>query len=367
MQIESLRLFFTSKMNPIILIDFGQNLVFDSAIVHTNIVILKKEDNLNSIIAVRFDDEDNPANFSLDKYLLENGIKNLKLDSKIWNIIDNKLALINEKSKKFKRLKDFEININFGIKTGFNEAFIIDNAKYKELIQKDPKNSELLKPILRGRDTRRYYYKKSNLFVISTFPALNISIDNYPFIKEYLSNYLPKLNQTGEFFKNKEGVNEKTRKKTPNKWFEVQDSVAFYKDFIKPKIVFSEIVSEPQFFYDEENYYPEATVFFISGEKLKYLTALLNSKFVTFLFKNFYMGGDLVGKIRYKKVFLEQVPIPYPEKNDENEIEEKVDKILSIKKENPNTDISILEKEIDQMVYQLYGLTQEEIAIVENS
>ena len=165
MQIESLRLFFTSKMNPIILIDFGQNLVFDSAIVHTNIVILKKEDNLNSIIAVRFDDEDNPANFSLDKYLLENGIKNLKLDSKIWNIIDNKLALINEKSKKFKRLKDFEININFGIKTGFNEAFIIDNAKYKELIQKDPKNSELLKPILRGRDTRRYYYKKSNLLL----------------------------------------------------------------------------------------------------------------------------------------------------------------------------------------------------------
>ena len=85
---------------------------------------------------------------------------------------------------------------------------------------------------------------------------------------------------------------------------------AYSNDFAKPKIIFSEIVSEPQFYYDEKGYFPEATVFFISGKHLKYLTALLNSKPVTYIFKTFYAGGELVGKYRYKKSFLENLPIP---------------------------------------------------------
>tara|TARA_B110000459_G_C16165948_1_gene297228 strand:+ start:44 stop:424 length:381 start_codon:yes stop_codon:yes gene_type:complete len=126
-------------------------------------------------------------------------------------------------------------------------------------------------------------------------------------------------------------------------------------------------VSEPQFYYDKENFFPEASTFFISGEKLKYLTALLNSRAVTFLFKNFYMGGELVGKIRYKKAFLENVPIPEPNIEQEKEINLLVEKILYIKKENSVADITVLEQEIDQMVYKLYALTEEEIKIVENS
>ncbi|RLD83116.1 MAG: class I SAM-dependent DNA methyltransferase, partial [Bacteroidetes bacterium] len=142
---------------------------------------------------------------------------------------------------------------------------------------------------------------------------------------------------------------------------------AYLDEFEKPKIIFSEIVSEPQFYYDEENYYPEATVFFISGEKLKYLTALLNSKAVTFLFKSFYMGGELVGKIRYKKAFLENVPIPYPTDEQEQPFIEKVNQILALKKADPKANTSQLENEIDQMVYALYGLTDEEIGIIEDS
>ena len=149
-------------------------------------------------------------------------------------------------------------------------------------------------------------------------------------------------------------------------WWELR-ACAYLAEFEKPKIVFSEIVSEPQFYFDEKGFYPEATVFFISGNHLKYLTALLNSKAVTFFFKNFYMGGELVGKIRYKKAFLENVPIPKPSIKEESNIETLVDQILSLKKANPQADTSELENEIDELVYKLYELTPEEIEVVKNS
>jgi hypothetical protein len=149
-------------------------------------------------------------------------------------------------------------------------------------------------------------------------------------------------------------------------WWELR-ACAYLQEFEKPKIIFSEIVSEPQFYYDEKGYYPEATVFFISGNHLKYLTALLNSKAVTFFFKNFYMGGELVGKIRYKKAFLENVPIPKPSIKEEANIEILVDQILALKKANPQADTSQLEEEIDELVYQLYDLTSEEVAVVKAS
>jgi len=145
-------------------------------------------------------------------------------------------------------------------------------------------------------------------------------------------------------------------------WWELR-ACAYINEFEKPKIIFSEIVSEPQFYYDEKAYYPEATVFFITGEKLKYLTGLLNSKAVTFFFKSFYMGGELVGKIRYKKAFLEQTPIPNPSNSEELAIVNIVNLIITLKQERKDT--TALESEIDQLVYKLYGLTEEEIKIVE--
>ena len=79
------------------------------------------------------------------------------------------------------------------------------------------------------------------------------------------------------------------------------------------------------------------------------------------------MGGELVGKIRYKKVFLENVPIVVPDTSLETKFEDKVDQILTLKKDNPVADTSALEREIDFMVYALYGLSEEEIEIVEES
>jgi len=180
-------------------------------------------------------------------------------------------------------------------------------------------------------------------------------------VKEYLLSFNKKrLEQTGA---------KGSRKKTSNKWFETQDTIAYYEEFARPKIIFSEIVSKPQFHYDTEDYYLDNTAFLITGKKLKYLIALLNSSPITYFFKRFYAGGNLVGKYRYKKAFMKRLPIPAATAAQQAEIETLVTQILAAKRtlSGPSADVSALEAEIDQRVYQLYGLTAEEIAIVEEA
>src|SRR5699024_3272015 len=215
--------------------------------------------------------------------------------------------------------------INRGILTGFNKAFIIDEEIRKRLIKEDPKSAEIIRPILRGKDIQRYNYKFEDLYLISTYPSLNIEIDNYPTVKSFLKGFKPKIKQTGEALTTQEiksviahgkkfeiemnaNTLKKSRKKTNNKWFETQDSIDYWEDFDRQKIMYSEIVREPQFFLDNKGeFYPEATTFIITGnENLENLTFLLNSKLITYFFRKFYAGGGLGKKgIRYKKAFLE--------------------------------------------------------------
>jgi adenine-specific DNA-methyltransferase len=350
---ENLRNYIISNSNPLLIVDFGQNLIFDNAIVHTNIIMSGKGGNKNQLEGIRFEDG-KFFNFvdNFGQYIDANLIKNLNPDKGIWNINSTILDNLKSKIEKFPLLKEWKIKMNFGIKTGLNEAFIIDAKTRQELIAKDPKSEEIIKPILRGRDTRRYYCNFADLYLLNThngysnLAAVDVE-NNYPVIYNHLQNY--KEDGMKRYDKGKHWTNLR--------------NCAYLEDFNKPKIIFSEIVSEPQFYYDELGYYPEATVFIITGEKLKYLTALLNSKPVTFFFKSFYMGGELVGKIRYKKAFVEQIPIPNIDDKTEIKFNSIVDQIIALKKEEK--DSTALEQKIDKMVYELYGLTPEEIEVVE--
>jgi hypothetical protein len=144
---------------------------------------------------------------------------------------------------------------------------------------------------------------------------------------------------------------------------------AYYPEFEKEKVVYSEIVRQPQFYLDRDGFYVEATSFLMTGENTKYICGLLNSKPVTFFFKKYYAGGGLGEEgYRYKKSFLENLPIPpitFANESIVKQIENFVETILSAKHQNPNADTSQLELEIDQLVYQLYDLSEEEIRIVE--
>ena len=180
---------------------------------------------------------------------LENTTVNIKFPHNAsWVILSPIEQRIKEKIEKVGvPLKDWEdIRINYGIKTGCNEAFIIDKAKKDELIRQSPNSADIIRPILRGRDIKRYGYDFAELYLIATFPSKKYNIDNYSAIKDYLLNF----GKTDNEHLSKYGIdcwgkrrlgqsgNKGSRKKTHNKWFELQDSITYWDDFSKPKIIY---------------------------------------------------------------------------------------------------------------------------------
>jgi hypothetical protein len=243
-------------------------------------------------------------------------------------------------------LKKWDIQINYGIKTGYNEAFIINGEKRKELIEQDPKSEKIIRPLLRGRDIKRYGYKFADLHIITTFPSLKIDIDMYPAVKQHLLSFgYDRLKQTGE---------PGARKKTNNKWFETQDSISYWEDFYKQKIIFQEIVKEPSFMFDKSgSFFCLDTGRIITGSDIKFLLPILNSKLFFFAIKYFYSGGGLgdLG-VRMKHTFFERFCCPTLDLKAKYKIEQ----LLQINDYNG----------IDNMIYQLYGLSEEEINIIES-
>ncbi|GAA7705893.1 class I SAM-dependent DNA methyltransferase [Helicobacter pylori] len=280
-------------------------------------------------------------------------------------------------------LKDWDIQINYGIKTGANEAFIIPTEKREEILnacktQEERKCTEaLIKPILRGKDIKRYSYEWAGEWVIFIpwhFPNTNnpknmeeneqdFSI-HYPIIYSHLLSHKDKLLK-----RNKDETGKRYE------WYCLQRWAAnYYQDFEKEKIVYGEIVQEPRFYLDNGEcelgyFYAEATSFILTGEHLRYLLGMLHSKLITFAFKTFYAGGGLgESGYRYKKAFIERLPIPKITPQNQKlarKITDCAEAILEAKEKDPKANTQKLEKEIDALVYQLYNLTDEEIKIIE--
>ncbi len=355
---ELLKAYFVKNLQPISLLNIEDIQVFEEATVESNIITLQKRKLTEPFSVV------NLANnyvlgSSLTDYFELNHFEFAVPNSSEWFIGNQAVGNLKAKIEaKGKQLKEFKISINYGIKTGYNEAFIIDEQKKNELINLDAKNAEIIKPILRGRDLKKYSYDFSNQWMICTFPSLKIDIEKYPSVKNYfLEIGKNRLEQSG-----KHG----SRKKTNNKWFETQDSISYWEDFEKPKIVWGEISDKPKFTFDDGSYYAEATTFLMTGEKLKFLLAILNSKVSEWYF-NLIGTTTGMGTNRWKKYKIELLPIKVPSPEQEKAIEVLVNQILSIKKQNPTADTTALEAQIDQLVYQLYGLTEEEISIIEKA
>ncbi|WRD57433.1 class I SAM-dependent DNA methyltransferase [Helicobacter pylori] len=270
-------------------------------------------------------------------------------------------------------LKDWDIQINYGIKTGANEAFIITTKKREEILnacktQEERKRTEkLIKPILRGKDIKRYSYEWAGEWVINThngytsnlkFKIPPIDIEKYPAIKAHLDAHYDTI---------------ATRSDQGDTPYHLRNC-AYLEDFEKEKIVYGEIVQEPRFYLDNGEcelgyFYAEATSFILTGEHLRYLLGMLHSKLITFAFKTFYAGGGLgESGYRYKKAFIERLPIPkITPQNQElaHKITDGAKAILEAKEKDPKANTQKLEKEIDALVYQLYHLTDAEIKIIE--
>ena len=258
-------------------------------------------------------------------------------------------------------LKDWGLSINRGILTGFNDAFIISGIQKDALIASDPKSAELIRPILRGRDIKRYEYTFADQWLIATFPSKNYDIDDYPAIKKFLLSFgKERLEQTGKTYEIN-GIKVKARKKTNNKWFETQDSIRYWNDFSKQKIVWGNLCLSAQFSLAEEGTYINApSPMIVPGNK--YLLAVLNSKLGDWYIRQLGVTRN-GGYFEYKPMFVEKLPVPIIDATEQQRFVEMVDKLLELKTENVST--AEIELQIDTCVYDLYGLTPEEIAFIE--
>ena len=251
-------------------------------------------------------------------------------------------------------MSKWNININYGIKTGYNEAFIIDEDTKNKLISEDPKSAELIRPILRGKDIKRYGYDFANIYLICTFPSKHYDIENYPAIKNYLLSFdKRRLAQTGE--KNIDGIKGfNARKKTGNQWFETQDQINYSDEFNKQKIMYNDINQKLSFCIAPKGIYCNNTVYFMCPEEhLLFLLAVLNSKVIDWYYKN--LSVQLGEKaVRMFTIYVNQIPIPKIELSSERKITELVEKYLE-------SNDRLIDEEIDNMIYELYQLSNEEI------
>jgi hypothetical protein len=369
---KNLRNFLLENTNPTKIIDFQKVFVFDEAVVFVCILEFKKECFKDQLRAVTIKNKGQLLNF--ETVFNEDSIKLNNLDNSGWDIADASSSLINEKMERIGTpLKNWEgIGFFRGLTTGYNSAFVIDKKESENIIQHEPQSQKLIKHLLRGRNIKRFKYEYDNihmLFIPWHFPLQDdISITNsseiaeikfqeeYPIAYKHLLKYEKELRNRN---KAETGIR--------YEWYALQRYGASYSHlFEEDKIIWMEISDKANYAYDENRMYLTNSAYFITGHSLQYLLAILNSKLCDFYFfqKTAKIAG---GRKRYTKQYVEQNPIPILSQEEQKPFIHWVEKILESKKENPAADTSSLEAEIDQLVYRLYGLTEEEIGIVEGS
>lgn len=252
-------------------------------------------------------------------------------------------------------LKDWGVSINYGIKTGLNDAFIITGEKKDELIAADSNSAEIIRPILRGRDIKRYGYEFADLWLISTFPSRKYNIDDYPAVRDYLLSFgINRLEQTGKKYIVDE-MEIKARKKTNNKWFETQDSINYWDDFSKQKIVYREISDAMNACMVEEDVMINNKCYMVTGDHLPYLISFFNSRLFTkiILQEANITGGKGEG-------FLQNIrsPIPIPD------MEDKLLEFLNQRSLCTASAAKEIDVTIDLMICSLFQLSDDETLYV---
>ena len=360
---EKTREFFAKNTNPILLIDFAGVKIFESATVDTNILLFAKAANEHKTLCAVTNKQNKDSVKNLSVFVQQSGSVCEFSNSDSWVILSPIEQSIKRKIEAVGTpLKDWDIQINYGIKTGFNDAFIINTEKRDEILSncqtedERKRTAELIRPILRGRDIKRYGYNWAGLYLIATFPSRHYDIEKYPAVKNYLLGFgIERLEQTGKsHIVNGEKI--KARKKTNNKWFETQDSISYWEDFSKPKIVYPNMTKYMPFVYDESRFLTNQKCFIITGGCMAYLTAFFNSSIFKFCFRDSF--PELQGGTReLSKIFFDKIPIKKitPEQNEA--FRKAVTSIqLDYTKESAVS--------IDTMLFDLYNLTNEERKVI---
>ncbi|MBQ5610093.1 MAG: Eco57I restriction-modification methylase domain-containing protein [Fibrobacteraceae bacterium] len=341
------------------LIDFGDIQVFDDATTYPCIFVAQKtapatEMTVSTLRDLEHADFAKSINQFAEKFALEH------LSSDTWTLSSQ------WESNLLRRLDNEMITLGEyvggeayrGVLTGLTKAFLIDENTKKKIIEEDKNAEQVIHPVMRGRDIKPWESSEIECYLIGTFPALHLNIDDYPGVKNWLLTFgIEKLEQTGvKRIINGEEV--KSRKKTNNKWFETQDAIAYYAEFAKPKIMYQKFQVKPCFVYDEQGLYCNDSMWIIPTED-KALLALLNSKMAWWLMKK--KCTQIQNGVQLIWQYLSKIPVP---RELPQELATLANQIISAKK--TGEDATELEKRVNEIVYELYGITDtEEIETVE--
>ena len=247
-------------------------------------------------------------------------------------------------------LRDWDIQINYGIKTGFNEAFIIDSVKRDEIlktcqsIEERDRTAELIRPILRGRDIRRYGYEWADLWLINTHNGVKdslerIKVEDYPAIKLHLDYYWDKIESRAD------------KGDTP---YNLRNC-AYVDEFSKPKIVWGNLNTKGSYALAPEDMFINAPACMIVPGS-PYLLAMLNSKVADYYIRNLGVVRN-GGFFEYKPMFVEQIPVPLPK----DEIVASIEDVF-----NSDAPDDLKDKRLEDIVESMFDFTEPEIAYLRN-
>lgn len=375
-----LRTLLCQKTTILSLIDFRGYKVFESATVDTNIIVFLKSPPKKDYALSFVNVDSELADVDIDSYV---SAKNAKTDQSSlslsgWTLADKSILDLKAKIEaQGKPLNSSCVDIFYGIKTGYNEAFIIDTPTKERLCHEDPRSSDVLKPILRGRDIYKYHYNWADLwltFIPWHFPLHEDNLiqgasekaeiafmTGYPAVYNHLMKYREALSKRN---KAETGIN--------YEWYALQRCAAtYYDEFESGKLVWAETDMELNVAYVPAGIYLNKTCFMICGENIKSLLPILNSKLISFYIRlispNLGISGMSLSK---DKVGLIPIPDNYSQDKTLVRLSDELHSLLmhmdSSRVNLSDSKLKTIISMLDQQIYKLYGLTNDEISIVES-
>ena len=345
---EKTRGFFANKTNPMLLIDFAGVKVFESATVDTNILLFSKSSNQHKTVCAVTNKQNKDSVKNLSDFVQQQNSVCDFGSSDSWVVLSPIEQSIKQKIEAVGTpLKDWNINIYRGVLTGCNEAFIINTEKRDEILancQTDDertRTAELIRPILRGRDIKRYGYVDNGLYLINTHNGIRgklsrIDINDYPAVKAHLDQYWDRI---------------ATRADKGDTPYNLRNC-AYLEDFNKPKIIYPNMTKYMPFVFDDKLYLTNQKCFIITGKYVAYLTAFFNSSLFKYCFRDSF--PELQGGTReLSKIFFDKIPVYQVSDTQNLQFQDAVEDI-----QNKYTKHKA--QRIDLMLFDLYALTPEE-------
>lgn len=337
------------------LIDFNGHKVFDASVDTCILIFTKMHNEANKIFVVNVAPDMQRAQ-DVAFYFNRIGftVPQVALQEKSWLLADSKIYALKEKiEKQGTPLKNWGAKTFRGVVTGLNEAFILNEEKRTLLVKKDSKCSEIIKPLVKGKDLAKYRQKYANRYLLLTKNGINVEKE-YPSVYQYLLTFKDQLVKRWD---------------KGNYWFNLRDCV-YYNEFEKPKILYPDIKNNLTFSLDNQGHYCDNTAYFINSNNM-FLLGVLNSSLMNLYYT--FISSQLGSKaVRHFSIYIEQLPVIKADQKNQEEITGIVEKIIAITKgisystnSIKQAEVKQYEKQIDQLVYKLYGLRSEEIAVVE--